>query len=167
MKQRLGLATALLGDPRVLVLDEPANGLDPAGMRWLRDLLRRFASDGRAVFVSSHLLAQMTQIAQDVVVINRGRMVTHAAIAELLDRSSVAVRVVTPEAQRLTEVLTSSGVAVVRVSPDALRVEARPEVVGNAAAQAGIPIFGLGEEERSLEDAFFDLTHAAGGGATG
>jgi ABC-2 type transport system ATP-binding protein len=158
MKQRLGLAGALLGDPRVLVLDEPANGLDPAGMRWLRDLLRSFASDDRAVFVSSHLLAQMAEIAQDVVVIDKGRLVTHAAIADLLDRAGVNVRVVTPEPERLTDILVSKGVEVERVSPDALRVASRPEVVGTAAAEAGIPIFGLRQEERNLEDAFFELT---------
>jgi ABC-2 type transport system ATP-binding protein len=158
MRQRLGLATALLGDPRVLVLDEPANGLDPAGMRWLRDLLRGFASDGRAVFVSSHLLAQMADIAEDVVVINRGRLVTHAAIADLLDRTGGTARVTTPEPERLSDVLTAQGLGLQRVSPDTLRVEARPDVVGLAAAGAGIPLFGLVEEDRSLEDAFFDLT---------
>lgn len=159
MKQRLGLAAALLGDPAILVLDEPANGLDPAGMRWLRGALRGFAGEGRAVFVSSHLLAQMTDIADDVVVINQGRLVTHASIGELLDRASATVRVVTPEPERMTEVLAADGAVVERLSADALRVGAPPEVVGTLAAKAGIPIFGLEEEERSLEDAFFDLTN--------
>lgn len=160
MKQRLGLAGALLGDPRVLVLDEPANGLDPAGMRWLRSLLRTFAAEGRAVFVSSHLLAQMAEIAQDVVVLNRGRLVAHAPIADLLDRANVTARVVTPEPERLADILTSDELEVERISPDSLRVVARPEVVGTAAAKAGIPLFGLEQEERNLEDAFFDLTRA-------
>jgi ABC-2 type transport system ATP-binding protein len=158
MKQRLGLAGALLGDPRVLVLDEPANGLDPAGIRWLRNLLRGFASEDRAVFVSSHQLAEMGQIAEDVVVINRGRLVTHSSVADLLERASVGVRVVTPDPERLEELLSARGLSVERLSPDELRVNARREEVGEIAARAAIPLFGLEEEGHSLEDAFFELT---------
>lgn len=163
MKQRLGLAAALLGDPRVLVLDEPANGLDPAGMRWLRSLLRGFSSRGRAVFVSSHLLSEVAEIAHDVVVINRGRLVTHAPVADLLARASVEVRVVTAEPEHLADVLTARGIGVQRLSSDALRVSASPELVGKVAAEHAIPIFGLEQEERSLEDAFFEMTSAGGG----
>ena len=163
MKQRLGLATALLGDPKVLVLDEPANGLDPAGIRWLRNLLRGFVSGDRAVLVSSHLLAEIAEMAHDVVVIHQGRLVTHAAVKDLLERASTSVRVVTPQPERFVDLLMARGIPVDQVSDDTLRVEAGREVIGAIAAEAGIPIFGLDEEERSLEDVFFELTGAEGG----
>lgn len=162
MKQRLGLAGALLGDPQVLVLDEPANGLDPAGIRWLRGLLRSLADAGRAVFVSSHLLSQIAEMADEVVVIDRGRLVTHAPVADLLERAGAGVRVETNEPERLAELLGGRGFEVARVSSDVLRVGAGREAVGRIAAEAAIPIFGLEEEERSLEDVFFELTGADG-----
>ena len=158
MKQRLGLAGALLGDPEVLVLDEPANGLDPAGIRWLRGFLRDFADRGRAVFVSSHLLTQMAEMADDVVVIDKGRLVTHAEVPDLLERAGAGVRVETNEPERLAELLGSHGFEVGRLSSEVLRVGAGREAVGRIAAEAAIPIFGLEEEERSLEDVFFELT---------
>ena len=161
MKQRLGLAAALLGDPRILVLDEPANGLDPAGMRWLRNFLRAFASEDHAVFVSSHLLSEMAEIADDVVVIDRGRLVIHAPVTELVRHASGSVRVMTSHAERLEDLLAARGINVERLSPDTLRVRAGREAVGGIAAKAGVPIFGLEDEERSLEDVFFDLTRAS------
>ncbi len=158
MRQRLGIAGALLGDPLVLVLDEPANGLDPAGIRWLRSFLRSFATDGRAVFVSSHLLGEVSEMADDVVVINKGRLVAHAPVAELLRHASPGVRVQTTEPERLRALLVAAGVEVSREGDDELSVVAASELVGHVAAQAGIPILGLHIEERSLEDIFFQLT---------
>ena len=106
MRQRLGLATALLGDPQVLVLDEPANGLDPQGIRWLRDFLRSLAAEGRAVLVSSHVLAEVAQTADEVVVIARGRSVAQAPLAELLATGRGGMRIAGPDAGRLGELLT-------------------------------------------------------------
>ena len=109
MRQRLGLAAALLGDPRVLVLDEPANGLDPQGIRWLRDFLRSLAREGRAVLVSSHVLAEVSQTADDVVVINRGRSVAQGTLTELIARSGGGMRVAGPDVRRLRELLVADG----------------------------------------------------------
>ena len=109
MRQRLGLAAALLGDPRVLVLDEPANGLDPQGIRWLRDFLRSLAREGRAVLVSSHVLAEVSQTADDVVVINRGRSVAQGTLTELIARSGGGMRVAGPDVRRLRELLVAAG----------------------------------------------------------
>jgi ABC-2 type transport system ATP-binding protein len=161
MRQRLGLAAALLGDPRILVLDEPANGLDPAGMRWLRKLLRDLADRGRAVFVSSHLLAEIAGLADDVVVIDKGRLVTHAPVPELTERAAEGVRVRTNRPERLRDVLADEGIDVSLISHDELLVAASPQIVGDLAAAAGIPIYGLDVEERSLEDVFFELTGKA------
>jgi ABC-2 type transport system ATP-binding protein len=158
MRQRLGLAAALLGDPQVLILDEPANGLDPAGIRWLRGLLRSFSVDGHTVFVSSHLLAEVSQIADDVIVINEGRLLTHAPVHELVRRTVGEVRVETSQPERLRDALQAAGVAVLIASHNELVVTASKEVVGTIAAQAGIPIYGLNQQERNLEDIFFELT---------
>jgi ABC-2 type transport system ATP-binding protein len=158
MKQRLGLAQALLGRPHILVLDEPANGLDPAGIRWLRIFLRQFVTHDRAVFVSSHLLAQMTEIADDVVVIDRGRLVAHAPVEDLVGHASETVRVTPSHPERLADLLAAQGVRSERLSTDALRAWTDRETVGELAAKAGIAIFGLEDEERNLEDVFFELT---------
>src|SRR5918911_1528025 len=109
MRQRLGIAAALIGDPEVLILDEPANGLDPAGIRWLRDLLRSLASQGRTILVSSHLLAEMEQIADDVVVIHRGKLIAQGPVRELASRATARVRVKSPEAERLEGLLRAQG----------------------------------------------------------
>jgi ABC-2 type transport system ATP-binding protein len=158
MRQRLGIAAALLGDPQVLVLDEPANGLDPAGIRWLRGVLRSFAAQGRTVFVSSHLLGEVSQIADDVIVINEGRLVTQAPVHELVSRTVSEVRVETAQPERLRDALEAAGIEVGIASHDELVVSASKEVVGTIAAEIGIPIFGLHQQERSLEDIFFELT---------
>jgi ABC-2 type transport system ATP-binding protein len=158
MRQRLGLAAALLGDPQVLILDEPANGLDPAGIRWLRGLLRAFARTGRTVFVSSHLLAEVSEIADDVVVINEGRLVTHAQVHELVNKTVGEVRVETAQPERLRDALQAAGVTVTLASHDALVAATSKEVVGTVAAEARIPIYGLVQQERTLEDIFFELT---------
>src|SRR3954466_13345100 len=112
MRQRLGLAAALLGDPKVLVLDEPANGLDPQGIRWLRDFLRRLAADGRAILVSSHVLAEVAQTADDVVVINQGRSVAQAPLEQIIARSGGGMRVLGPDVPRLRELLSADGATV-------------------------------------------------------
>jgi ABC-2 type transport system ATP-binding protein len=158
MRQRLGIAGALLGEPRVLVLDEPANGLDPAGIRWLREVLRSFAVQGRTVFVSSHLLGEVSLIADDVIVINKGRLVAQAPVHELVGRALAEVRVETAQPERLRDALEAAGIAVTIASHHELVVSASREVVGTIAAENGVPIFGLHQQERSLEDIFFELT---------
>jgi ABC-2 type transport system ATP-binding protein len=161
MRQRLALGAALLGDPRVLILDEPANGLDPQGIRWLRDLLRRFASEGNAVLVSSHVLTEMAQVADEVIVINRGRLVRQAPVHELTNRSRT-LRVKTPEAPRLAAVLREHGLNV-REAGDALEVAGADAAhVGTLAFRAQVPVIGLGEQKTSLEDAFLELTEEEG-----
>ena len=157
MRQRLSLAGALLGRPRVLVLDEPLNGLDPDGIRWIRGLLRSQAAGGRTVLVSSHLLSEVAQTVDDVVVVSRGRFVDQATLAELTARTSV-IRARTPDASRLREVLRAAGIPVRLV--DHSTVEARSataDAVGLAAAAAGLPIFELSRHDEDLESLFFDL----------
>jgi ABC-2 type transport system ATP-binding protein len=163
MRQRLGLAGALLGAPELLVLDEPANGLDPGGIRWLRDFLRSFAARGGAVFVSSHILAEVSQLAHEVVVINRGRLVVQAPVHELTARASSVVRVRASEPERLGQVLVEAGLEARPSGPDEVTVKGTSaEQVGRIAAQAGLVIVGLEEEEQSLEEVFFELTDEEG-----
>jgi ABC-2 type transport system ATP-binding protein len=162
MRQRLALGAALLGDPRILILDEPANGLDPQGIRWLRDLLRGFAARGNAVLVSSHVLTEMAQLADEVIVINKGRLVRHAPVHELTNGSR-ALRVTTPEAHRLAALLREQGARVREAGADTLDVSgADAAQVGTLAFGAGVPVLGLSEKETSLEDAFLELTEEEG-----
>jgi ABC-2 type transport system ATP-binding protein len=157
MRQRLSLAGALLGDPGVLVFDEPLNGLDPDGIRWLRGLLRALAAQNRTVFLSSHLLSEVAQTVDEVVVLARGRLVTHTTLADLVARSSV-VRARTTDAPRLLNVLAAAGLQV-RLA-DASTVEARSataDEVGLAAASAGVTILELSRHDEDLESLFFDL----------
>jgi ABC-2 type transport system ATP-binding protein len=157
MCQRLALATALLGDPPVLVLDEPTNGLDPAGVRWLRDLLRRLASEGRAVVVSSHLLSEVAHTVDHVVIIDRGRLVRSAPLADLAGPSAVAVR--TPVAQRLQAVLAGAGIATRLDGSDVVvALGSTPEAVGRLVAGAGLVVYELRPVGGSLEDTFLSLT---------
>jgi ABC-2 type transport system ATP-binding protein len=159
MRQRLALATALLGDPRILILDEPANGLDPQGIRWLRDFLRWYASQGRTVLVSSHVLAEMAQTADAVIVIARGRVVAEGPIAELIAGRGGAVEVRSPGAERLAAALRSRGFGVERSGDHTLVVTgADAAAVGDLALSEGVAIHGLRERSASLEDVFFDLT---------
>ena len=158
MRQRLSLAAALLGDPDVLVLDEPANGLDPAGMRWLRDLLRSLTDRGRGILVSSHVLAEVEQIADDIVIIHRGRFVAQATPAELAARVTAATRVRSPDARRLRELLTAHGSTVREAGDGALSVDASPERVGELAAAHAIVLHELSGERATLEEAFLELT---------
>jgi ABC-2 type transport system ATP-binding protein len=159
MRQRLGLAAALMGEPELLVLDEPANGLDPAGIRWLRDLLRSLASQGRTILISSHVLAEIEQIADEVVIIHRGKFVTQSTTAELAARAAAGVRVRTPDAQRLLELLTAQGMRVSEAEDGALTVgEGTAERVGEIAAANGVVLHELMTERATLEEAFLELT---------
>ena len=156
MRQRLGLAATLLGDPELLVLDEPANGLDPQGIRWLRDFLRGAAGEGRTVLVSSHVLSEVEQTVDDVVVIHRGRMVKSGPIASLTAGEGVRVR--SPRAAELAAALQRDG-AEVRADGELLFVSGRSSAeVGELAFAAGVPLHELGAEVASLEEVFFRLT---------
>jgi ABC-2 type transport system ATP-binding protein len=156
MRQRLGLAATLLGDPDVLVLDEPANGLDPQGIRWLRDFLRGVAAEGRTVLVSSHVLSEVEQTVDDVVVIHRGRLVRSGPIASLLTGEGVRVR--SPRAAELASALARDG-ADVRADGDVIRVQGRTtDEVGEVAFAIGVPVHELAGEAASLEEIFFRLT---------
>ena len=158
MRQRLGLAAALLGDPEVLILDEPANGLDPQGIRWLRGFLRSMSAEGRTVLVSSHVLSEVEQTVDEVVIIHRGRFVAHATTAELAARVAGAVRARSPEVGRLREVLAAAGIAVTPLEPDGLTADTSPERIGELAAANGIVLHELVAEAGSLEEAFLELT---------
>jgi ABC-2 type transport system ATP-binding protein len=156
MRQRLGLAATLLGDPEVLVLDEPANGLDPQGVRWLRDFLRGVAAQGRTVLVSSHVLSEVEQTVDDVVVIHRGRLVTSGPIAGLLTGEGVRVR--SPRPAELVAALERDG-AEVRTDGDVIRVQGRTtDEVGEVAFAIGVAVHELADEAASLEEIFFRLT---------
>ena len=159
MRQRLGLAAALLGEPKLLVLDEPANGLDPAGIRWLRESLRSFAKSGGTVFVSSHQLGEVAHMADEVVVLRTGRLVAHTSVADLTAGSAAAVRVRSREPERLAEVLIGAGAEVRNGERGAMQVRGlRAEQVGEQAAAAGVVLHELVGEIPSLEDVFFELT---------
>jgi len=156
MRQRLGLAATLLGDPEVLVLDEPANGLDPQGIRWLRDFLRGVASEGRTVLVSSHVLSEVEQTVDDVVVIHRGRLVQSGPIASLLTGEGVRVR--SPRPDELASALARDG-AEVSADGDVIHVQGRTtDQVGDLAFAIGVPLHELAVEAASLEEIFFRLT---------
>ena len=163
MRQRLSLAGALLGDPKVLVLDEPANGLDPQGIRWLRELLRSLAAEGRTIFISSHVLAEVEQIADEVVIIHRGKFVEQATMAELAARAAGGIRVRSPQADRLRAALEEAGVRVSSSEGDLLTVvDATTARVGEIAAAKGVVLHELVAESSSLEQAFLDLTSPEG-----
>jgi ABC-2 type transport system ATP-binding protein len=157
MRQRLSLAGALLGDPGVLIFDEPLNGLDPDGIRWLRGMLRMLAAQNRTVLLSSHLLSEVAQTVDEVVVLSRGRLVTHTTLADLTVQTSV-VRARTTDAPRLLNVLAAAGLQV-RLA-DASTVEVRSataDAVGLAAAAGGVTILELSRHDEDLESLFFDL----------
>jgi ABC-2 type transport system ATP-binding protein len=158
MRQRLSVAGALLGRPGLLVLDEPANGLDPEGIRWLRDFLRSFAAGGGTVLVSSHVLAEVAQIADEVVIIHRGRLVAHEPLAALTARSAGGSVVRSPEAERLRARLAGDGIEAALAGNGELRAAAPPERVGEVAAAAGIVLHELRGEGASLEEVFLELT---------
>ena len=159
MRQRLQLAGALLGDPGVLILDEPSNGLDPQGIAWLRDLLRHLAAEGRTVLVSSHVLAEMAQTVDDVVIVSRGRLRVQGPLSLLTSRSRSSMRVRTPERDRLAAAARAAGLAPRPVGEDVLFVEgATPETLGPLIASNGVVVYELVQVNQDLESLFLELT---------
>ncbi|GAB3086239.1 ATP-binding cassette domain-containing protein [Isoptericola nanjingensis] len=159
MRQRLGIATALLGDPRVLVLDEPANGLDPAGIRWMRDLLRGFADDGGTVLLSSHLLAEIEMIADDIVMIGRGRIVASGPTRDLLAGVGTLVR--SDDAAALGAALSAAGFQVTPTADGAVATDADLAAAGRVAFGAGLAVTELRTADGAgLEEMFLELTAA-------
>ncbi|TGN65385.1 ATP-binding cassette domain-containing protein [Nocardioides eburneiflavus] len=156
MRQRLGIAAALLGDPQVLILDEPANGLDPAGIRWMRDLLRGYADRGGTVLLSSHLLHEIEVIADDIVMIGNGRVVSQGTKTELLHAAGTVVRGADPGLLR--HALTELGITTTTSPDGALHTDADPALVGKVALEAGVALTELRAEDAGLEDMFLELT---------
>ncbi|WP_426502899.1 ATP-binding cassette domain-containing protein [Dactylosporangium sp. McL0621] len=160
MRQRLGIATAMLGDPRVLILDEPANGLDPEGIRWMRELLQGLAAQGRTVLVSSHLLSEMQALADDVVIIAAGKLLRQGPVVEVLG-GDARVHARTPEPEKLGAALRLLGADVIADGPNRLRVTGMAaDAVGDAALAAGVALHQLTTDQPDLEDVFLDLTQA-------
>ena len=160
MGQRLGIAAALLGDPSTVMLDEPVNGLDPEGIHWMRSLLKGLAAEGRTVFVSSHLMSEMSLTADHLIVIGRGRMIADTSTSEFLAAASGnAVRVRSPQAAELAQLLSGPDVTVDVIEPGYLEVHGRTAVqIGDAAAASGLALHELTPQQVSLEEAFMDLT---------
>ncbi|MET9821269.1 MULTISPECIES: ABC transporter ATP-binding protein [Streptomyces] len=160
MGQRLGIAGALLGDPRILMFDEPVNGLDPEGIHWIRNLMKTLASQGRTVFVSSHLMSEMALTADHLVVIGQGRLLADTSMAEFIAENSRSyVRIRTPQRERLLDALHGAGVAVVEAGDGVLEVDGdRSEAVGELAARHQIVLHELSPQRASLEEAFMQLT---------
>jgi ABC-2 type transport system ATP-binding protein len=159
MRQRLCLAAALLGDPELLILDEPANGLDPEGVRWLRDFLRAFAAGNRTVLISSHVLAEVAQTVDQVLIINRGKLVVETSLEQLTARVGGSVRVRTPERAKLEQALQRERIATTPLNEQGLLVHGvSNDKVGDLAFAAGVPIHELVAEGSSLEDVFLELT---------
>jgi ABC-2 type transport system ATP-binding protein len=161
MRQRLGLAGALLGDPELLLLDEPANGLDPEGVRWLRDFLRAFASGGHTVLVSSHVLAEVAQTVDQVVIVNRGRLVVESSLQELTARVGSGVRARTPCPDRLRVALRRASLDATQDDHTLLVRGADGARVGELAFAAGVPLHELATVASSLEEVFLELTSGA------
>jgi ABC-2 type transport system ATP-binding protein len=159
MSQRLGIAAALLGKPKYLMLDEPANGLDPEGIAWLREFLKSYADRGNGVFVSSHLLSEMSQMADNVVVIGRGKLIADTSMASIIKNSSHSgVLVRTPKQSQLERVLNSRKVDIDK-APSGLRVSGMSmEDIGKLAFENNIPLYELSQQSASLEEAFLELT---------
>jgi ABC-2 type transport system ATP-binding protein len=163
MGQRLGVAAALLADPDTLILDEPVNGLDPDGIRWIRTLLRRLAVEGRTIFLSSHLMSEMSVTADHVIVVGKGRLLRDQSMAQFIaDASTTAVRVRSPQAGRLAALLQADGVTVGSDGTDVLSVTGMSnEAIGVAAAAAAITLYELTPQAASLEEAYMALTEQA------
>jgi ABC-2 type transport system ATP-binding protein len=159
MRQRLGLAAALLRDPELLILDEPANGLDPEGVHWLRTFIRSFAAAGKTVFISSHVLAEVAQTVDRVVIIDKGRLVTIAGLDELTARMTGNIRIRAPRVQSLLPRLAAAGFEATLLDGDELLVQgASAAEVGDLAADAGIALHELVQESSTLEKVFLELT---------
>jgi ABC-2 type transport system ATP-binding protein len=160
MGQRLGIATALLGDPTTLLLDEPANGLDPEGIHWMRNLLKGLAAEGRTVFVSSHVMSEVALTAEHLIVIGRGKLIADTSVDDFVRRAEKnVVRVRSPQAARLLERLAGPGVSIVEVEPEVLDVSGlRAAQIGEIAAAQRIVLHELSQQQASLEEAFMALT---------
>jgi ABC-2 type transport system ATP-binding protein len=160
MGQRLGIGAALLGDPGVLILDEPVNGLDPEGIVWIRELMKSLAAEGRTVFVSSHLMSEMALTADHLIVIGRGRLMAESSVADFIERSSHnSVRVRSPNIERLAPLLTGDGVTVRPDDEGAITVSGMSEAaIGDVAAVYGVTLHELSPQNASLEEAFMELT---------
>ncbi|MFL4907101.1 ABC transporter ATP-binding protein [Streptomyces sp. MMS24-I2-30] len=160
MGQRLGIAGALLGDPRILMFDEPVNGLDPEGIHWIRNLMRSLAAQGRTVFVSSHLMSEMALTADHLVVIGQGRLLADTSMAGFIRENSRSyVRIRTPQRERLLDVLHQDGITVVQTGGGALEAEGgKAERIGELAARHGVVLHELSPQQASLEEAFMQLT---------
>ncbi|MFF8866970.1 ABC transporter ATP-binding protein [Streptomyces sp. NPDC015139] len=163
MGQRLGIAAALLGDPRILMFDEPVNGLDPEGIHWIRTLMKSLAAQGRTVFVSSHLMSEMALTAEHLVVIGQGRLLADTSMADFIRQNSRSyVRIRTPQRERLLDVLHQAGITVVESGGGALEVEGgKAEQIGELAARNGLVLHELSPQQASLEEAFMQLTAEA------
>lgn len=163
MGQRLGIAAAMLGDPATLILDEPVNGLDPEGVRWVRTMARHLADEGRTVFISSHLMSEMAQTADQLLVIGRGRIITAGPINDVIATATTpTVRVVTPHFRELTDVLTAQGATVSTLTPGELEVsDLTSAEIGDLAAQRQLSLHELTPLAASLEEAYLSLTHDA------
>jgi ABC-2 type transport system ATP-binding protein len=160
MGQRLGIAGALLGDPRILMFDEPVNGLDPEGIHWIRNLMKSLAAQGRTVFVSSHLMSEMALTADHLVVIGQGRLLADTSMADFIQRNSRSyVRIRSPQRERLLDVLHGAGITVVETGGGTLEVDGgKPELIGELAAQHQLVLHELSPQQASLEEAFMRLT---------
>ncbi|MBM4822153.1 MULTISPECIES: ABC transporter ATP-binding protein [Streptomyces] len=160
MGQRLGIAAALLGDPRIVMFDEPVNGLDPEGIHWIRTLMKSLAAQGRTVFVSSHLMSEMALTADHLVVIGQGRLLADTSMADFIAQNSRSyVRIRTPQRERLLDVLQGAGITVVETGGGMLEVDGgKPERIGELAAQHQIVLHELSPQQASLEEAFMRLT---------
>jgi len=163
MGQRLGIAAALLGDPAILMFDEPVNGLDPEGILWIRTLMKQLAGEGRTVFVSSHLMSEMENTADHLIVIGRGRLIADCSVAEFIERNSVqAVRVRTPQPDALVAAVRRDGASVAAAVGDAIVVQGMAAArVGDLAFENGIRLHELTSAQASLEEAFMELTAAS------
>jgi ABC-2 type transport system ATP-binding protein len=160
MGQRLGIASALLGDPKTLILDEPVNGLDPEGILWIRNLLKSLASEGRTIFVSSHLMSEMALTAEHLIVIGRGRLIADTSVAEFIEQASTnTVRVRSPHASKLRDLLAGPDVTVSSSEAGTLEVAGlTSDQIGQTAADNGVTLFELAPQQASLEEAFMELT---------
>jgi ABC-2 type transport system ATP-binding protein len=163
MGQRLGIASALLGDPATVILDEPVNGLDPEGILWIRNLLKQLASEGRTVFVSSHLMSEMALTAEHLIVIGRGRLIADTSVEEFIRSASRnVVRVRSPHAEKLRELLVGPDVTVTGGEPGTLEVTGLDsDRIGTVAAENSLTLFELAPQKASLEEAFMELTRDA------
>jgi ABC-2 type transport system ATP-binding protein len=162
MGQRLGIAVALLGDPHTVMLDEPVNGLDPDGIKWIRHLLKDLAAEGRTVFVSSHLMSEMALTAEHLIILGRGKLIADVSVADLIESTDLGIRVRTPRPDELTGVLRRHGAEITSVAGGVLHVTRMPaEAVGVHALHAGIPLSELAPQSASLEEAYTELTRDA------